>query len=62
VLIGLLAVLAGALVADDVGEHLADRLRQRFVRIGLMDAMAGSRELRQAINDLNQRLRYARGE
>jgi hypothetical protein len=62
VLIGLLAVLEAELMADEVSEHQARRLRDRFVREGLLSEQATPRQLRQAINDLNHRLRYALGE
>jgi hypothetical protein len=61
-LIGLLAVLEGELMAGSVSEHLAKRVSGRFARAGLLGDRATPHELRQAINDLNHRLRYARGE
>ncbi|MFI7609122.1 hypothetical protein ACIBTV_28945 [Micromonospora sp. NPDC049366] len=62
VLIGVLAVLEGELMVGDVPEHLTDRLRDRFAREGLLDPRASERAFRQAINDLNHRLRYGLGE
>jgi hypothetical protein len=62
VLIGVLAVVEGDLMAQEVSQHMAGQLRDRFVRGGLLDPQAGLRDLRQAINDLNHRLRYALGE
>jgi hypothetical protein len=62
VLIGVLAVVEGDLMAQEVSQHMAGRLRDRFVREGLLDPQAGLRDLRQATNDLNHRLRYALGE
>jgi hypothetical protein len=61
-LIGLLAVIEGHMMAGDVPQHLIDHLLDRFVWVGLLDQMSSLRDLRQAINDLNHRLRYARGE
>ncbi|MEV4199629.1 hypothetical protein [Micromonospora globbae] len=63
VLIGVLAVLEGSLMGDgDVPEHLTERLRHRFAREGLLDPEASERAFRQAINNLNHRLRYGLGE
>ena len=63
VLIGVLAELEGSLMGNgDVPEHLADRLRHRFAREGRLDPGADERAFRQAINDLNHRLRYGLGE
>lgn len=62
VLIGLLAVLEGELGAGEVPQHLVGRLRDRFARKGLLEPGASDRDLRQAISDLNHRLRYALGE
>lgn len=58
VLIGLLAVLEGASMVDDLGVELAERLGARFAREGLpVDA-----GLAPAVAELNQRLRTNRGE
>lgn len=62
VLIGVLAVLEGELMVVEVPDHLADRLRDRFARQNLLRDGGSSRALRQAINDLNLRLRYGLGE
>ncbi|KAB1923825.1 hypothetical protein F8271_30815 [Micromonospora sp. ALFpr18c] len=63
VLIGVLAVLEGSLMGNgDVPGHLAERLRHRFAREGLLDPDASEEAFRQAINDLNHRLRYGLGE
>jgi hypothetical protein len=62
VLVGLLAELEGGLKVGEVPEHLAERFRDRFVREGLLDPPVRPRDLRQAIHDLNQRLRYGLGE
>jgi hypothetical protein len=62
VLIGMLAVFEGAIWAGDVDEYIAGKVAERFVREGLLAADYGQRDLRQAIGDLNQRLRYAAGE
>lgn len=62
VLIGVLAVLEGELMADEMPEHLTGRLRDRFAQEDLLDDAGSSRALRQALNDLNHRLRYGLGE
>ena len=62
VLIGVLAVLEGELMVGEVPDHLAGRLRDRFARQNLLRDGGSSRALRQAINDLNHRLRYGLGE
>ena len=56
-LIGVLAVLEGHLVAGDLDPRVIDRLSRRLVGPG-----AGAAELRVALGNLNQRLRYALGE
>ncbi len=61
-MIGLLAVIETDIMAGEVPEHLANRLLKRFVVVGLLNQRSSPSDLRQALNDLNQRLRYARGE
>jgi hypothetical protein len=56
-LIGVMAVLEGHLVAGDLDPHVVDRLSERLVGRG-----AGAAELRVALGNLNQRLRYVLGE
>jgi hypothetical protein len=62
VLIGVLAVLEGDLMVGEVPDQLTDRIRDRFSREDLLRDGGNSRALRQAINDLNHRLRYGLGE
>ncbi|MFC8297484.1 hypothetical protein [Micromonospora orduensis] len=62
VLIGVLAELEGSLMGSDDMTHLVDRLCHRFAREGLLDPGADERAFRQALNDLNHRLRYGLGE
>lgn len=64
VLAGWLAVVEGELMAatGSVPADLAGRLRQRLEDAGLLADNADERALRQAINDVNHRLRYALGE
>jgi hypothetical protein len=61
-LIGLLAVLEGELMAGEVSQHLSDRIRHRLQRVATPGPGGDERDLRQSINDLNHRLRYALGE
>jgi hypothetical protein len=56
-LIGVLAVLEGHLINGDLGPHVVDRLSERVVGPG-----TGAAELRVALGNLNQRLRYVLGE
>ncbi|HEX5512412.1 MAG TPA: hypothetical protein VFX41_11910 [Actinomycetales bacterium] len=62
VLIGVLAMLEGELGAGEVPRHLVGKLQDRFARKGLLEPGASNRDLRQAISDLNHRLRYGLGE
>ncbi len=62
VLVGWCAVLAGQLQAQRDSEGLAGRLRARLVGTGLLPGGASEREFRQAVSDLNHRLRHAAGE
>jgi hypothetical protein len=61
-LVGLLAVLEGAIWTDQLPGKFLDKTRATFVREGHLSEDAGDYELRQAVHDLNQRLRYALGE
>jgi len=62
VLIGWAAVLEGSIVAGEVSPHLQGKLRRRLVDAGLLAADGSERDLLQAINDINHRLRYSYGE
>jgi hypothetical protein len=62
VLIGVLAILEGAIWAGELNEQTTSKVAERFVQQGLLAADHDQRDLRQAINDMNQRLRYAAGE
>jgi hypothetical protein len=61
-LIGWLASVEGEIVAGDVPEDLVEKLRKRFVGAGLLQETGNERAFRQAINDMNYRLRYALDE
>lgn len=65
-LVGLLAVLEGELMSErdspDGIPDWAQRLAARLTRDGLLATEPSNRDLRQALNDLNQRLRYVLGE
>ena len=62
VLIGILAVLEGAIWAGSFDEQTAGKVAERFAQEGLLAGDYDQRDLRQALGDLNQRLRYAAGE
>ena len=62
VLIGILALLEGEIWAGSFDEHTAGRIAERFAQEGLLAAGNDQRDLRQALGDLNQRLRYAIGD
>jgi hypothetical protein len=61
-LIGLLAVTEGEIMAGEIPPHLTGRIRDRLERETLLEPHSTERDLRQAINDLNHRVRYALGE
>lgn len=61
-LIGILALLEGEIWAGAVSPHLRDRIAHRLTRETLLRTSPTERELRQALSDLNHRLRYALGE
>jgi hypothetical protein len=60
--IGVLAILEGEAMAFQLDSALANHLSRRFESLGLVRAGAREQELRQALNDMNHRLRYALGE
>jgi hypothetical protein len=62
VLIQMLAVYEGYLMGDHLDDDVVTPVRDRFVREGLLTADSDERDFRQAVNDLNQRLRYTAGE
>ena len=62
VLIGVLAILEGVIWGGQLDEQTTGMVAGRFVQQGLLDADHDQHDLRQAINDLNQRIRYAAGE
>jgi hypothetical protein len=61
-LIGLLAMIEGELMAGEVSRQLSGRVRDRLERAELLGPGGTDRDLRQSLNDLNNRLRYALGE
>lgn len=61
-LVGLLAYVEGALLDGSVTEHWARKLHDRFVRDGLLPPVSTDRDVRQVLNDVNHRLRYAIGD
>ena len=62
VLIGILAILEGAIWSGSLDGEITGKVAARFVAEGLLTADHDLRDLRQAIADLNQRIRYAAGE
>jgi hypothetical protein len=62
VLIGILAILEGVIWSGQLDEWTTSKVAGRFVQQGLLGADYDQHDLRQAINDMNQRLRYAAGE
>jgi hypothetical protein len=62
VLIGILAILEGEIWADSFDGQTAGKIAERFAEQGLLAGDYDQRDLRQALGDLNQRLRYAAGE
>jgi hypothetical protein len=61
-IIGLLSILEGELLGEALDVELAGLFRDRFVRAGLLPEDAGLGELRRALAEMNQRVRYALGE
>jgi hypothetical protein len=61
-LIGLLAIVEGYALSNQLAPAVVDRRSRRLALMGLLADGAGGRELRQALNDLNHRRRYALGE
>jgi hypothetical protein len=62
VLVGWAAILEGALIGGELSQNIERKIQQRLEAADLLTAHASARELRQAVNDLNHRLRYALGE
>jgi hypothetical protein len=62
VLIGILAILEGSIWAGQLDEDTTSRVAERFVQQGLLGADYDQHDLRQAIGDMNQRIRYTAGE
>jgi hypothetical protein len=62
VLIGILAILEGAIWAGRLDEGIMGKVAERFVQQGLLSADYDQRDLRQAVDDMNQRIRHAAGE
>jgi hypothetical protein len=62
VLTGILAILEGAIWAGQLDERTTGKVAKRFVQQGLLGADYDQHDLRQAINDMNHRIRYAAGE
>jgi hypothetical protein len=61
VLIGILAILESEIWAGNFDERIAGKVAERFAQEGLLAGHYDQRDLRQALADMNQRLRYADG-
>jgi len=61
-LIGVLAVLEGQVRSDEASLTMTRRLSDRLARYELLSADAASDALAEALSDMNQRLRVARGD
>jgi hypothetical protein len=62
VLTGILAILEGVIWGGQLDERVTSKIAERFIQAGLLAADHGRYDLRQAISDMNQRIRYAAGE
>jgi hypothetical protein len=61
-LIGIAAVLEAHLLSGELDPHLAAALVRHLHESGLVEGDAGPADLRLALANLNQRIRYANGE
>jgi len=61
-LIGILAVLDGVIWGGRLDEWTTSKVAERLVQQGLLTADHNRDDVHQALEDLNQRLRYAVGE
>ena len=62
VLIGILAVLDGVIWGGRLDEWTTSKVAERLVQQGLLTADHNRNDVHQALDDLNQRLRYAVGD
>lgn len=62
VLIGILAVLDGVIWGGRLDEWTTSKVAERLVQQGLLTADHNRDDVHQALEDLNQRLRYAVGD
>lgn len=60
--IGVLAVLSGPLLAENLDEALAGQLRNWLAGQGLLPSDVSQRDLSFALQEVVDRLRHARGE
>ena len=61
-LIGILAVLEGQILSDHLDTGVVDRFRRRLTDDGLLPGGEGSGDVAAALEELNQRVRFALGE
>jgi hypothetical protein len=62
VLIGIVAVLDGVIWGGSLDEWTTSKVAERLVQQGLLTADHNRDDVHQALDDLNQRLRYAVGD
>jgi len=61
-LIGIVAVLDGVIWGGSLDEWTTSKVAERLVQQGLLTADHNRDDVHQALDDLNQRLRYAVGD
>jgi hypothetical protein len=61
-IIGILATLNGQITVRGIDGHEFEVFRDRAIKDGIVGPDGGHYELRQALEDLTQRVRYALGE
>ena len=62
VLIGIVAILDGVIWGDSLDEGTTSKVAERLVQHGLLTADHNRNDVHHALDDLNQRLRYAAGD
>jgi hypothetical protein len=62
VLIGILVVLDGVIWGGSLDEWTTSKIAERLVQKGLLTADHSRNDVHKALDDLNQRLRYAVGD
>jgi hypothetical protein len=62
ILIGILAILEGAIWSGDLNHDTTQKIAKRFAEQGLLADRYDLSDLSQAIGDMNQRIRFAAGD